>query len=87
MYINDQYLVFSVAFDFKDKHILQNNDCNIILKVIMMVFLFKRQTLFTDHIIDLQILQDLKFSPYEVKYKTPENKYKCQISYLGRYVC
>lgn len=53
-----------------------------------MVFLFKRQILFTfqDHITELQILQVPKFSPQEIKYRTPENKYKCQIGYLGRYV-
>lgn len=53
-----------------------------------MVFLFKRQILliFHDHIIDIQILQSLKFSPYEVKHRTPGDKYKCQTSYLGRYV-
>lgn len=51
-----------------------------------MVFLFKRQILFTfqDHVIDLQILQGLKFSPWEIKHRTPEKKCKCQISYLGR---
>lgn len=53
-----------------------------------MVFLLESQTLFTfhDHIINLQILQGLKFSPHEVKYKTPGNKCKCQIPYLGKYV-
>lgn len=53
-----------------------------------MVLLFKKQILFTfhDHIINPEILQGLKFTPQEIKYTTPENKYKCQMSYLGRYV-
>lgn len=66
VYKNDQYLVYSVAFNFKDKHILQNNDIyrNIILKVIIVVFLFKRQTLFTfhDHIIDIQIFLHMRLN-------------------------
>lgn len=77
----------SVAFNFKDKYILQSLFLQYNFKVIIVVFLFESQTFtFHDHIIDLQILQDLKFSLHEVKYKTLENKYKCYISYLGRYV-
>lgn len=40
--------------------------------------------IFQDLIIDLQIWQGLKFSLQEIKLRTTENKYKCQISYLGR---
>lgn len=88
VFINNQNLGFSAALNFKDKCIFQNK---IFLKVNIAVFLFKRQILFIfqdhvtfqDHAIDLQILQDLQFSPQEIKHRTPENKYKCQIPYLA----